>query len=69
MIGSYTAFAALAKKLVQELNLRKIVLTGGQGEAWRGFFQDLGDAPVVEINPYLIHWALHFWMTTQIEPQ
>ncbi len=69
MIGSYTAFAALAKKLVLERGLRKIVITGGQGEIWRGFFEDLGDAPVVEITPHLIHWALHFWMTTQIEPQ
>ncbi len=69
MLGSYTAFAALAKKLVLELGLRKIVLTGGQGPVWRGFFEDPGEALVVESNPHLIHWALHFWMTTQIEPQ
>ncbi len=69
MSSGYSAFAALAKKLILELGLRKILLTGGQGAIWRGFFQDLDHALVVESSPHLLHWALHFWMTTQIEPQ
>ncbi len=68
MAGSYTAFAALAKKLVREHNLKKIVLTGGQRTLWEGFFRDGDHGSVVESHPHLIHWALHFWMTTQIEP-
>ena len=65
---SYTAFAALAKKHALDNNIKKIVLTGGQTALWEGFFQDEKESLVVEGHPNLIHWALQYWMTTQIEP-
>jgi type III pantothenate kinase len=65
---SYTAFAALAKKHAKENRIEKIILTGGQTALWEGFFQDAKESLVVEGHPNLIHWALQYWMTTQIEP-
>ena len=65
---SYSAFAALAKKLMMEHKIQKIILTGGLTSLWEGFFQDAKDSLVVEGHPHLIHWALQYWMTTQIEP-
>jgi pantothenate kinase type III len=64
---SYSAFAALAKKLLSDHNIKKIILTGGLSALWEGFFQDVKGELVVETHPHLIHWALHHWMTTQIE--
>ena len=68
MRDSYFAFAALAQKLISEHNLEKVIITGGQSELWKQIFEQLKSAAVVESDPALIHWALHFWMTTQIEP-
>jgi type III pantothenate kinase len=65
---SYYAFAALAKKLMRERGIKKIILTGGLTTLWEGFFEDDKDVVVVEGHPHLIHWALHYWFTTQIEP-
>ena len=65
---SYTAFAALAKKLLDTHKIQKIILTGGLTSLWEGFFQDEKNRLVVEGHPHLIHWALQNWMTTQIEP-
>lgn len=65
---SYSAFAALAKKLVIEHNIKKIILTGGLTSLWEGFFQDEKNSLVVEGHPHLVHSALHYWFTTQIEP-
>jgi pantothenate kinase type III len=65
---SYSAFAELAKKLIIEHKIQKIVLTGGLTSLWEGFFQNEKQRLVVEGHPHLIHWALHYWMTTQIEP-
>lgn len=64
---SYSAFAALAKKLMTEHKIQKIVLTGGSTSLWEGFLKSENESAVVEGNPHLIHWALQFWMTTQIE--
>lgn len=68
MRDSYFAFAALAQKLISEHNLEKVIITGGQSEVWKQIFDQLKSAAVVEVDAALIHWALHFWMTTQIEP-
>lgn len=68
MRDSYFAFAALAQKLVSEHNLEKIIITGGQSALWEQIFGQLKAPAVVEVDPALIHWALHFWMKTQIEP-
>lgn len=67
MTESYTAFAALAKNLITEHHIQKIVLTGGKSALWEGFLQAEKGSLVVETQPHLIHWALHYWMTTQIE--
>ncbi len=68
MAGSYQAFAALAKQLIQEHDLKKVVLTGGKGAFWEVFFTFKSGTVVVESEPHLIHLALQYWMTTQIEP-
>jgi hypothetical protein len=68
MTESYSAFAALAKKLIDDYHIKKILLTGGFAGLWEGFFPDRENSPVVETHEHLIHWALHYWMTTQIEP-
>ncbi len=68
MSESYTAFVALAKKLTHEHNISKIVLSGGDGEIWEGMLKNERIPQVVESNTHLIHWALQYWMTTQIEP-
>ncbi|WPU64623.1 type III pantothenate kinase [Peredibacter starrii] len=65
---SYSAFAALAKSLISEHKIQKIVLTGGLTTLWEGFFTTEKTGLVVEGHPHLIHWALQYWMTTQIEP-
>lgn len=68
MRDSYSAFAALALKLVSQHNLQKILLTGGDSALWKKIFDELHLSVVVQEDPGLIHWALQFWMTTQIEP-
>lgn len=68
MRDSYMAFAALAQKLVEEHKIQKILLTGGQMAIWKQIFEQLKLSVVVESDPSLIHWALQYWMTTQIEP-
>ena len=65
---SYTAFAALAKKLVKDHNISKIMISGGATQSWEAMLQDEKLTSVVESDPHLIHSALHYWMTTQIEP-
>lgn len=65
---SYTAFAALANKIAVEHKIKKIVITGGSSASWMSFFERDTQAHIVEEHPHLIHWALHYWMTTQIEP-
>lgn len=67
MRDSYLAFAALAQKLIQEQSIEKVVLTGGQGELWKNIFDGLHSSVVVQVEQDLIHLALHYWMTTQIE--
>jgi type III pantothenate kinase len=68
MRDSYLAFAALAQKLILEHQIEKIVLTGGQSSLWKQIFDHLKVSVIVEVEPTLIHWALQYWMTTQIEP-
>lgn len=68
MTDSYTAFAALAKNLITEYKIQQITLTGGQAVLWENLFKDLQASIVIESHPHLIHWSLHYWMTTQIEP-
>jgi type III pantothenate kinase len=68
MAGSYYAFAALAQQLITQHNIKNILLTGGQTALWLHFFKQTTQETVVESNPHLIHLALHYWMTTQIEP-
>lgn len=68
MRDSYMAFAALAQKLIVDHKIEKVFLTGGQSTLWKQIFLDLKLSVVVQDEPSLIHWALHYWMTTQIEP-
>jgi pantothenate kinase type III len=63
---SYSAFANLARKLMSENKIKKIILTGGLASLWSGFLQQ--ESSIIEEQPHLIHLALHHWMTTQIEP-
>lgn len=67
MVESYSAFAALAKKIIQDHKIEKLVITGGLTTLWEGFFVNEKNGPVVEGHPHLVHSALQFWMTTQIE--
>lgn len=67
MAASYSAFAALAKKLVSEHSIEKIILTGGSSGVWQSFFKDQQEGRIVEEHPHLVHWALQHWFTTQIE--
>jgi type III pantothenate kinase len=67
MAGSYAAFAALAKMIISDNQIRKILITGGGSSSWEPFFEEEKKTLVVETHPHLIHWALHYWMTTQIE--
>lgn len=64
---SYSAFAALAKLIIKEQKIQKIYLTGGVSGLWENFLKVSNEELVVETHPHLIHSALHFWMTTQIE--
>lgn len=67
MRDSYVAFAALAQKLISEHQIQKVLLTGGQSGIWKQIFDSQGLSVIVQEDPTLIHWALHFWMKTQIE--
>jgi pantothenate kinase type III len=68
MRDSYFAFAALAQKLISEHNIQKIQITGGQSELWKHISKELKLSVVVQEEVNLIHLALQYWMTTQIEP-
>lgn len=68
MSEGYKAFAALAKELIRGNGIQKVALTGGQTTLWEGLFESLRPSLVVDSNPHLLHWALQYWMTTQIEP-
>lgn len=68
MNNGYIAFAALAKELIHGNGIQKVVLTGGLTSLWEELFKTLTPSLVVDSEPHLLHWALHYWMTTQIEP-
>jgi pantothenate kinase type III len=68
MTESYTAFAALANRLVDQHQLETVYLTGGNAEVWKTFLKINRPGVPVFIEPHLIHQALHQWFTTQIEP-
>jgi pantothenate kinase type III len=68
MTESYTAFVAFARKLVIQHKLKNILITGGLMPLWLDFLKGKMVEAVVEGHPHLIHFALHYWMTTQIEP-
>lgn len=65
---SYTAFAALARKIISEHQIQKVLITGGASSHWEELLSDLKTASIVETDPDLIHSSLLYWMTTQIEP-
>lgn len=64
MARSYSAFAALVREITREHQIQKVLITGGGASFWQELLSDLD----VEMHPDLIHFALHYWMTTQIEP-
>ncbi|MES2527674.1 MAG: type III pantothenate kinase [Bdellovibrionota bacterium] len=68
MSGSYGAFAALARELIEKHQIQKVLITGGGSPLWEQYLADLKAPPVVETLPDLIHSSLLYWMTTQIEP-
>jgi len=67
MRDSYFAFAALAQRLISEHKIPKVLLSGGECAFWKQIFDHLKLSVVVQEDETLIHWALHYWMTTQIE--
>ncbi len=69
MAQSYSAFFALAQELINRHQIKKVTLTGGKSSSWEALFRERKGDWVVETSPHLIHSALHYWMTTQIEPQ
>lgn len=68
MAGSYKAFAALAREMINGNGVRKIILTGGQTSLWETFLKDMKSSLKIDTQPHFIHWALQHWMITQIEP-
>ena len=68
MAGSYQAFAALVRELIREHQIQKVLITGGGSALWSELLAGMEAPPVVETHPDLIHSALLYWMTTQIEP-
>ncbi len=68
MSGSYNAFAALVRELIREHQIQKVLITGGATSLWSELLAGMKAPPVVETHPDLIHSALLYWMTTQIEP-
>lgn len=68
MSGSYGAFAALARELIQEHQIQKVLITGGGSVFWSECLRGMRVPAVVETHPDLIHFSLLYWMTTQIEP-
>lgn len=68
MRDGYFAFAALAQRMILEHKIERVLLTGGQCSIWKQIFDKLEVGVVVQEEPSLIHLALHYWMTTQIEP-
>jgi type III pantothenate kinase len=67
MRDSYFAFAALAQRLISKHNIQKVLITGGQSELWKHISMELELSVVVQEEVSLIHLALQYWMTTQIE--
>lgn len=67
MRDSYVAFAALARKLVLDYKIEKILLSGGQAGLWKDILSSQGLISDVQEEKDLIHSSLHYWMTTQIE--
>ena len=67
MTDGYQAMGRLAQNLIKEQKIQKIILTGGQGSIWSNLLLLKPDIKV-ENDPDYIHRAIHFWMTTQIEP-
>lgn len=65
---SYSAFSTLARKLIADHKVERIIITGGRTALWEGLFQEEAQGLIVESCPDLIHSALHYWFTTQIEP-
>jgi pantothenate kinase type III len=68
MAGSYSAFVALAKSLIQKYSVSRVVVTGGNSSWWMQQLGQCGAGIHVKEEKDLIHFALHYWMTTQIEP-
>lgn len=67
MRDSYSAFGTLAQNLLKDFSLETIVLTGGSYSLWDEILNSQSLGIVEEKIPHLIHLALHYWMTTQIE--
>jgi type III pantothenate kinase len=68
MAGSYLAFVALAKSMIKEHSIARVVVTGGNSSWWFQQLAHCGEGIIVKEEKDLIHFALHYWMTTQIEP-
>jgi type III pantothenate kinase len=68
MSGSYLAFVALAKSLIEKHSVLRVVVTGGNSSWWLEQLEHCGTGIIVKAEKDLIHSALHYWMTTQIEP-
>ena len=67
MRDSYYAYAALAQKLISEQKIQKVLITGGQCALWKQIFDQAALSVVVQEDATLVHLALQYWMTTQIE--
>ncbi len=63
MSFGYFANVELIKKIIKNLDLKQIIITGGRSEFWSKLDLNLP----AELNPNYIHESMHFWMTTQIE--
>jgi pantothenate kinase type III len=68
MSKSYQAFVALAKSTIEKFGITKIIVTGGKGSWWKETLSQEVPGIHVKEEKDLVHLALHYWMTTQIEP-
>jgi hypothetical protein len=64
---SYYAFSLLIENVLKQSQINKIVITGGSAHLWTHYFNQNHPHYVIEESPHLIHWSLHYWMTTQVE--
>ncbi len=66
MSDTYGAYASLASFWAQKLKIRSFILTGGSASYWEKSLPAFMDCDL-QNDPNLIHYALYYWYSTQIQ--